>query len=124
MSPDPLESARTDFRAQQRREDRVPCDKEITIIVSSCEPDLESRKVRLLDWSSSGIGFVSPEPMRPEDQFIVVVSLDAPISLQYTVRHCAPVDQGFRVGAKFDGPVGNLDQWDHDAIALVLAANF
>jgi hypothetical protein len=85
---------------------------ERTFLMMPWGGDFESHRVRLLDCSAHGIGFLDTVPQEPGTQFVVYLRLGEVTMVLYTVRHCTRLPCGdYKIGARLSGFVGKVD--DH-----------
>ena len=121
----------SDFRGigtvdERRREPRIPCDKQISILPAASEKDWAFKSVGLFDCSPHGLGLIAEDPMEPGEQFLAKLRLQKLTMVVYTVRHCTPITRGqFKIGAEFTGVIGSPDGCDPNAVlnALLDAAD-
>jgi hypothetical protein len=64
-------------------------------------------KATLADCSRHGVGLVLERPLRPGIHLFLKLQLSTVALVVYSVKHCRPLDQGFRIGADFCGVIGS-----------------
>ena len=95
-----------DFRfvkGEQRREPRTPVfAKPVWVFV----PEESPRTGHLVDCSPHGIGLLLQVPLRDGQHIGLKLRLDRLRLVTYTVRHCRPEGEQFRIGALLSGVDG------------------
>lgn len=118
----------SDFQGQaqggddRRREERIACDKWISIRPSTDNQAEPFIHVRLADCSPGGLCLISKTPMASGDQFLTELRIDKTLLVLYTVRHCAAVGSSseYKVGAEFSGVLSGPDDVGPEAILRAL----
>jgi hypothetical protein len=101
-----------------RRENRFNSEK--TFLMMPWGGDYTARRVRLLDCSAHGLGFLDTIAMEPGEQFAVYLRLGEVTMVLYTVRHCTNLDSGdFKIGARLTGALGDAED-DPDKVLTSL----
>ena len=83
-----------------RRETRIPLRRSLKI--SPCSGS-ETMAAELFDCSSWGVGMFLKKALPCGEQFMIELRGSAPRIALYTVRNCKREENGFRVGAEFEG---------------------
>ena len=61
----------------------------------------------LADCSRRGVGLILARPLRPGIHLFLKLKLTTIALVVYSVKHCRPIDEGFRIGADFCGVIGS-----------------
>lgn len=84
-----------------RRERRIACDRDISVLPHIPSGGWDFTAVRLVDCSTHGLGIIAPEAMSPGERFVVKLELDKVLLAHYRVRHCSHIGRRqFRIGAE------------------------
>jgi hypothetical protein len=114
-----------DEHDQRRTEQRIACDRPISMMPLGEENDRDSFLAgQLIDCSPHGLGLTISEPIEPGRQVLVRLKMDRSVLLVYTIRYCIPVTPTqFRAGARFTDYSASSYQGDRAAIVKALAGS-
>ena len=98
-----------DFRDQRRREPRVICEREVSMVRCLDNEPARPTRVQLTDCSLHGLGVMAAIKLEAGEQVLVKVEMNRlPMMLMYSVRYCVPMaSDAFRVGLRFSGYVAS-----------------
>ena len=95
--------------AERRNEDRIGCTKQIVILPFRPSITWAFKRVEMFDCSAHGLGIFIEEPIGAGDLFLAKLRLQKITLVAYQVRHCIPLERGFKIGAWMTGLVGRPD---------------
>ena len=64
-------------------------------------------EANLADCSRRGVGLILARPLRPGLHLFLKLKLTTIALVVYSIKHCRPIDEGFRIGADFCGVIGS-----------------
>jgi hypothetical protein len=106
--------------AERRTEGRIDCTKQIVILPFRPSITWAFKRVEMFDCSEHGLGLYTDEPIGAGDLFLAKLRLQKITLVAYQVRHCIPLERGFKIGAWMTGLVGRPDLCDPAAVLKAL----
>ncbi len=90
----------------RRREVRIP-HKAVLVMPYGEGVSSGFEEATLTDCSRNGVGLILERPLRPGIHLFLKLKLTTIALVVYSVKHCRPLDEGFRIGADFCGVIGS-----------------
>jgi c-di-GMP-binding flagellar brake protein YcgR len=97
--------AANNYHDRRRREQRIACEREISLLPCANDDASQFIRARLSDCSAHGLGLVLTDKVEAGQQVLARVDINRqPTLLMYTIRYCIPTKADeFRAGARFSG---------------------